>query len=112
MANPKTDSAAIRQYIRALIAAGYALDSVFDGDSYEPEDGLELDEYGDQIVKTETHAIELIAAVDVATLYVAKDGIRSSILFVMGNSPEEVACDYSTNLEDVMSAVSDSWDCG
>lgn len=97
MSAPSSDQAAIRQIIRALRAAGYTLDSVNDGEEDVP-------------VKTETEAIEAIMAVDCATLYVDHPTKRSShVFFVLGNDPEEVACDYGVSLSDVIDPLTESW---
>lgn len=96
MSIPKSDSAGIRQAIRALRAAGYALHCVDDGGEYVK-------------VTNENEAIEAITAVDSATLYV-KDSAGNSrmVFFVMGNAPDEVICDYSASLA-CLDALIDSW---
>lgn len=100
MAKPKTDSAAIRETIRALKKAGYKLEYVFDQEEWIN-------------VKKEsiTLVIEAITAVDIAWLYVRNetDDKARWVYFVMGNDPEEVICDYTTNLEHVIGPLMDSW---
>lgn len=87
MAKPKTDSAAIRATIRALKKAGYKKESM-------------------------TLVIEAITAVDIAWLYVRSetDDKARWVYFVMGNDPEKVICDYTTNLEHVIGPLMESWD--
>jgi len=99
MSTPSSDTAAIRQIIRALRAKGYVLIAVWDGEERVP-------------VTTETEAIEAITAVDDATLTVAEGtptGPKGWVLFVMGNDPEEVAADYTINLSHVLDPLTESW---
>lgn len=94
MSAPTSDKAGIRQVIHALKAGGWELDFVHDGEE-------------DQIVSTETEAVAAIVAVDDAFLNVKKreaNGVVYEIgwvRFVMGNDPDEVVCDYTTNLTEV-----------
>lgn len=98
MSAPSSDTAAIRQIIRALRAADYPLDSVWDG-----EESVE--------VSTEAEAIEAITAVDQAHLYVKTPnrGILGWVFFVLGNDPEEVAADWTVNLSPVLDPLTESW---
>lgn len=97
MSAPSSDRAAIRQIIRALLAADHTLVEVNDGEEQFT-------------VKNEREAIEGIMAVDVATLWVRKpDGEVSFILFVLGNDPEEVAADYGVSLSPVLDPLTESW---
>lgn len=97
MAVPSSDSAGIRQAIRALRDAGYTLVEVFDGGETVP-------------VKTESEAVKAITAVDDATLFVrTPEGDRNPwVRFVMGNDPEEVICDYVVSLT-VLDDLIDRW---
>jgi len=99
MSAPSTDQAGIRQTIRALRAAGYELTEVFDG-----EDRV--------LVQTEADALDAITAVEDAYLFVthSADPVPHTwVRFVLGNDPEEVVCDYTTNLEDVIGPLTESW---
>jgi len=97
MSAPKTDSAAIRQIIRALLAAGYALDYVDDG-----EDEVK--------VSTEAEALDAITAVDSAHLFVKHPTERAShVWFVLGNSPDEVAADHGVSLSPVLDPLHHKW---
>lgn len=100
MSTPKTDEAAIRAIIRALRAADYTLDVVHDGEE-------------EISVSTEPEALDAIMAVDCARLYVkrAADGGQTVgwVFFVLGNDPEEVACDYTVNLGEVIDPLTESW---
>lgn len=98
MAAPSSDTAGIRQTIRALRDAGYTLVEVWDGEETVR-------------VKTETEAVEAITAVDDATLFVrTPEGDRNPwVRFVMGNDPEEVICDHVDSLSPVLDALMDRW---
>lgn len=97
MAAPSSDSAGIRQAIRALRGAGYTLVEVWDGEETVP-------------VKNESEAVAAITAVDDATLFVrTPEGDRDPwVRFVMGNDPEEVICDYVVDLT-VLDDLIDTW---
>lgn len=96
MTAPKTDEAAIRAIIRALRAAGWILTDVHDGEE-------------EVVTTTENDAIEAITAVDAARLYVTRQGKVGHVFFVLGNDPEEVACDYTVNLSEVIDPLTESW---
>lgn len=103
MGIPTSDRGGIQQAIRALRADGWTLDHVNDG--------------GERVkVTTETEAIEAIMAVDEAWLHVKRgseaDGTdaRGYAFFVLGNAPDEVVCDYTTNLT-ALDTLIDEW-CG
>lgn len=97
MSTPKTDSAAIRQIIRAVRKADWTLVRVNDG-----EDILS--------VSNEKQALDAITAVDAAWLILkSPNGARGQILFVLGNDPEEVAADWSVNLSPVLDPLTESW---
>ena len=102
MSAPESDSAAIRQIIRALRKAGWELAYVDDREEQTK-------------VKTEQEAIDAITAVDEAFLHLNRRKIgdlgpeRGYVFFVLGNAPEEVACDYTVNLSDAIDPLTDSW---
>ena len=98
MGAPESDSAAIRQTIRALKAAAWTLDYVDNGEEDIP-------------VKTEQEAIDAITAVDQAWLFVKRteNGVRSYVFFVLGNDPEEVICDHTVDLSPVLDPLTDRW---
>lgn len=99
MTAPKTDESGIRLTIRALVAAGYKLDSVNNGgEDNEP-------------VSTEKEAIEEATASDHAFLFVTDaDGEESWVMFVLGNEPFEVICNHSGDLDHVLTPLTDGWD--
>jgi len=102
MGAPTTDRGGIEQVIRALRAAGWELDYVDDTEEKIP-------------VSTEPEAVEAITAVDEAFLHVKKresNGVvydTGYVFFVLGNDPEEVVCDHTTNLSDVIDPLTEGW---
>lgn len=96
MTVPATDTAAMRQIIRALKAAGWELDRVFDGEEDVP-------------APTETKALDAINAVDMAHLHVKRGDETGWVWFVLGNDPDEVAADYTVNLTVPIEDVTDGW---
>jgi hypothetical protein len=92
---PTTDRGGIQQAIRALLSDGWKLDSVFDTEEDIP-------------VNNETEAIEAIEAVGLGHLHVTRDNDRGWVFFVLGNDPDEVICDYTTNL-DIIDKLTDGW---
>lgn len=96
---PTTDRGGVTQVVQALVADGWRLELVDDGD--------------ENITRTPVSAIDAIMAVDDSRLYVSRhrddDHAYGWVRFVLGNSPEEVVCDFTTNLE-VVDALTSSWD--
>lgn len=103
MSAPSTDRAAVAQIIKALQAAGWVLDHVYDGEDKIPTRKVE-------------ETIHAIFAVDDAYLHVKRaDSAHMKnetgwVRFVLGNEPFEVASDYTMNLEDALKATFDAWD--
>lgn len=101
MGKPTTDRGGIQQAIRALKADGWSLDRISDMGEYI-------------LVSNETQAIEAIEATGMARLYVKRIGFGGKgsewgwVFFVLGNDPEEVICDYTTNLT-CLDTLTDSW---
>lgn len=101
MTAPSSDKAAIRQIIRALRKAGYTLTGGHDGEDFfeVPADVSE-----DKLID------DYLTVCDDSTLHTWKDGEGNSfVYFVLGNSPEEVACDYGVSLEPVLGPLTGSW---
>jgi antitoxin (DNA-binding transcriptional repressor) of toxin-antitoxin stability system len=96
MAAPTSDKAGIRQTIRVLRAAGWELDSVWDGEESIP-------------VTKEGEAIAAIMALDSAHLYVSKDDHEGFVYFVLGNEPDEVINDYTVTLMPVLDPMTERW---
>jgi len=110
MTAPSSDSAAIRQTIRALKAAGVQLLEVQDG-----EEDVNVE------TATEQEVIDAITAVDDAFLIVRLPAPKaagvtqvgsprtSHIRFVMGNDPEEVICDHGVSLSPILDPLTEGW---
>lgn len=96
MSAPSSDSAGIRQVIRTLKADKWELDSVWDGEESIP-------------VTTETAAVDGVMAVDMAHIYFKRDGEQGWVYFVLGNEPDEVVNDYTTNLDPALTTLTNSW---
>lgn len=98
MSKPGTDKAAIRQIIREAKKNGLSVRKVANGDE-------------DIAVSTENEAIEEVMSVDEAVLYFknAEGANNGYIYFVLGNDPEEVACDYTVSLEPWLGPLTESW---
>lgn len=95
MSAPTTDRGGIQQAIRALVADGWLLRYVYDGEERVK-------------VTNEPEAIEAIMAVDDAALHVRRGGDTGWVRFVLGNDPDEVVCDYTTNLT-CIDALTNGW---
>ena len=98
MTAPSTDTAGIRQVIRALRDAGYTLDSVDNGDENVP-------------VTTETQAVEEATATDSARLYVKdSEGHIAGVYFVLGNGdPVDLVADWNVSLSPVLDPLIEGW---
>lgn len=113
MSAPTTDRGGIQQVIRALKNAGWEIDSAWDG-----EESLEN--------PTETAAIDWVMAVDSGHIYFRRDMSVTGpngepdnpatetetgwVFFVLGNAPDEVVNDYTTNLTAVDTLTRSWWD--
>lgn len=92
MGMPSSETAAVRQTIRALVADGWALHSV-----------------DDETVTGERSALAEIEATGFAWLYVRRGAERGAVFFTMQDgAPDEVVCDYTTNLACVES-LTNGW---
>lgn len=97
MTAPTSDAAGIRQVIRALVAAGWTLSYVNDGEERVQVRGV-------------FEALAAITDVDFAHLFVdSADGTHGFVCFVLGNDPEEVAADWTANLEPVLGPLTQGW---
>lgn len=102
MSAPSSDSAGIRQVVRALRKAGYRPYKVL----YSPDEGVNV------VGKTESEIVEAIMAVDDANLFVYEGHVGQTggwVRFVMGNDPEEVVCDYTIGLSHVLNPLTEGW---
>lgn len=85
----------IRKVCKALIAGGYRLNYVDDGEERTP-------------VANVKQAIEAVTAVDMAHIvFLTPAGEYRNLYIVLGNSPEEVVSDYSAWDDDFQRIVSD-----
>lgn len=98
MTTPGSDEQGIRQVIKALLEAGYTLDSVFDSEEDIP-------------VRTEDEAAKAITDVDMAHLHVfhPETDVKGWVFFVLGNDPEEVVNNYTVNLGHVIDPLTEGW---
>jgi hypothetical protein len=95
---PSNDREAVTLILQGLVDKGHVLDQVQDDTwSSDPADNTK--------VSTVAEAVELVMGVDEAFV-IFENGY---IYFVMGNDPEEVACDYTVNLDPDLSNITDPW---
>lgn len=98
MNTPTTDREAATQIIDGVLAAGWDLLFVRDGEE-------------DVHVNTRDEALDAIFAVDMAHLFVQHEETDNTgwIWFVLGNDPDEVVADHTTNLSPAIDPVTDRW---
>lgn len=98
---PSTDREAISLIIDGLIERGCTPTMSRDG---EDEDLPYTDKES---------ALDWLTSCDESVLFVDLPegaGRKSThVYFVLGNDPEEVACDYGVSLEDYISPITDPW---
>jgi hypothetical protein len=95
---PSNDREAITLILDGLVKAGHTLTSVID-DTWNKDEKTP--------VSTVAEAVDLATGVDEA--FVLLDNEEAWIYFVLGNDPEEVACNYTTNLDPDLSNITDPW---
>lgn len=99
MSAPTTDRGGIRQTMNALKEAGWL--------------PLWVDDGGDEdenVKCSTTHEVEeAVTAVDDAFVVVEKGTERGWVRFVLGNSPDEVVCDYTVKLDEALDPMFDRW---
>ena len=94
---PSNDREAITLILDHMKADGWTLTEVNDGEE-------------EFVVNNVTvTAVMHVTDVDEATVVMHKGDERGWVWFVLGNSPEEVAADYTTNLDPHLSALTDKW---
>lgn len=96
MAIPKTDSAAAGQVLRALLADGWGVTCVWDGEE-------------EVFVTTKAEALAALFSVDDASLHVAKGEQRGWVRFVWGNEPYEAPADWTINLSETLDPLTEGW---
>lgn len=100
MGAPTTDRDGVQQTYRALTEAGYII-GVRDGAGEDFAAPM-----------TETDAIEEVMSCDDGYFLVFRPDQTERVgwvYFVFGNSPEEVICDYTLNLEHVIGPLTENW---
>lgn len=101
---PSNDREAITLILNGLTEAGCKVVSVCE-DSWSPNDLTP--------VSSVEQAVELVTGVDEAVVYLTlpPGATREStfIFFVLGNDPEEVACDYGVSLSPYIDPIVDPW---
>lgn len=94
---PNSDLEAVHLIIEGMLATGHKLMSVFD-----TEENI--------FVNTLEEALDAIFAVDMAHLHLRlPNGDTGWIWFVLGNDPEEVAADYTVNLDPHIDNIISPW---
>lgn len=97
---PSTDREAISLIIYGLIERGCKPTVARDGDN----DDLSF------IEAAPREFLDWLTSCDESVLFVdLPDGEESFIYFVLGNSPEEVVCDHSINLEEYIDPIVMPW---
>lgn len=98
---PSNDYEAILLILEGLVAKGHRIDGFID-DTWNKEDVTYTD--------SPRTATEGMCGVDEGfVLMTDKEGKSGYIYFVLGNSPEEVACDYTVNLDPDLSNITNPW---
>lgn len=85
--NPTSDTAAVYRYMKGLRELGWEAVTYFDGEEMMPLDKMK--DWGDQDIAC------AVTAVDECRIYLKNKNTdqRASMLFVMGNDPDEVCAD-------------------
>lgn len=97
MTAPTSDRAGIVQTFEALKKAGWTDPSVWDGEEDTP-------------VTTAKEAADIVMNLDQARLYVKGPlGSEGWVFFVLGNDPDEVICDHTVNLSEVLDPLTQGW---
>ena len=107
MTAPSSDKAAIRQIIRALRKADHVITGGHDGEDFfevapDVSEDVLIDEHL-MVCDDSTLHVDLPLAEGKATRE------SSFVYFVLGNDPEEVACDYGVTLEPVLGPLTRGW---
>lgn len=98
---PSNDREAITLILQGLVDTGHTIYEVAD-------DTWNLDQRW-QVSMVET-AVDYVDNVDEAYVFLLTPNREDAwIRFVLGNEPEEVACDYTTNLDPDLSDIVDPW---
>ncbi len=98
---PSNDREAVTLILEGLTKVGCKVTEVAD-DTWNPDDLTQ--------VSTVAEAVDLVMGVDEAHVYLdLPNGKSSFIYFVLGNDPEEVACDHGVNLSEFIDPIVEPW---
>lgn len=86
-----------RSLLRSLQEAGFKINLTDNG-----EERMKVTE-----ATTEDKIIEELTACDESHLYIEKDGSRTALFLVYGNSPGELVCDYGIPKDETVAALLD-----
>lgn len=95
---PSNDREAITLILAGLVSKGHTITAVID----DPWNRAEK-----TYTPSVAEAVDLVCGVDEA--FVLLDNEQAWIYFVLGNAPEEVACNYTVNLDPSLSDIVDPW---
>lgn len=80
-------------------------------------DGEETTKLEGNNIAQRKEAVDVITSVDISSFNVEYNGIRGSVLIVLGDSPEDIVNDYSSNsnelmelLESVVDSYTNQWE--
>lgn len=95
---PANEREAVKIMLTAVVAAGYTLRHVNDGEENIAADSID-------------YAVEAATQTEMAWVYFKRPGHpgTSHIWFVYGNDFAELPADYTTDLEDVLTPITDAW---
>lgn len=98
---PSNDREAISLILNGITKAGCTVSRVID-DTWNKDDITN--------VQSVREAVDLLTGVDEGFALVdLPDGDDGWIYFVLGNSPEEVACNHTVNLSEYIDPITDPW---
>lgn len=97
---PSNDREAITLVLTGITEAGCAVSEVME-DTWCPDDLSH--------VETVAEAVDLVCGVDEAYVYIDSPNGEGWIRFVLGNDPEEVVCDHTTNLSEFIDPITGPW---
>lgn len=98
---PQNDHEAITLILTGLVETGHSIYEVAD-DYYDLSYRVPAD--------TVEQAVELVTEVDEAYVFLLTPNREDAwVRFVLGNEPEEVAADYTTNLDPDLEGIVDPW---
>jgi hypothetical protein len=95
---PSNDREAISLILHGLEERGVIIDESHDG-------------AGEVLIHTDhAETLDWLTSCDDSTLSVTlPNGQASWVYFVLGNEPEEVACDYGVSLSEFIDPITDPW---